>query len=232
MNIGVFGDSFADSQTTKDIWWKYLANDYQHTVKSFGENGAGLVFSARQIIELGKDYDLVIWCVTSPNRLTIWDRTNFKETAIHITGRHHKIYDNKEIQEKINIAEQYLNQVFDWPDGDFVGRCIVEFVKSKVPNLLIIPSFPTPVYQDLSITRFNLFDLCVKETTTYFPDGRELADIYDEYQDQRAGHLTTQTHQKLAELISKSLTPGLFTTDYENFSSPTELFENIFTKLQ
>jgi hypothetical protein len=126
------------------------------------------------------------------------------------------------------VAEQYLTQVFDWPDGEFVGQCIMDFVKSKVPNLLIIPSFPTPIYQDASNAGFNLFDLCGKETVNYFPDGRGLAEIYDEYVDQRAGHFTTQTHQKLAELISKSLTSGLFTTDYEHFSKPVESFENIF----
>jgi hypothetical protein len=31
MKIGVFDNSFADSQTSKDIWWRHLANDYQHT---------------------------------------------------------------------------------------------------------------------------------------------------------------------------------------------------------
>lgn len=231
MKIGVFGDSFADSQTNKDIWWKYLHSYYGHDVECFGECGAGLVFSARQIIELSKNYDLIIWCVTSSNRLTVWHRANFKEIAVHVTGRHHKTYPNKEIQEKINIAEQYLNQVFDWPDGEFVGQCIVEFVKSKVSNLLIIPSFSTPIYQDVSTAGFNLFDLCCKETATYFPDGRGIAEIQDQYRDLRAGHFTSQTHQQLAELISKSLTPGLFTTDYKNFSNPTELFENIFNKL-
>jgi hypothetical protein len=232
MKIGVFGDSFADSKTPKDIWWKYLANDYRHNVECFGEVGSGLVFSARKIIDLCKNYDLIIWCVTSPNRLTIWHRTIFKEIAVHVTGRHHKNYFNKEIQEKINIAEQYLTQVFDWSDGDFVGQCVVDFVKSKVSNLLIVPSFPTPIYQDASNAGFNLFDLCCKETVNYFPDGRAMAEIHDKYDDQRAGHLTTQTHQKLAELISKSLTSGLFTTDYKHFSKPVESFENIFIKIK
>ena len=77
MKIGVFGDSFADSKTPKDIWWKYLANDYQHNVECFGEFGSGLVF------------------------------------------------------------------------------------------------------QDASNAGFNLFDLCQKETANYFPDGQEIAEIYD-----------------------------------------------------
>jgi hypothetical protein len=232
MKIGVFGDSFANSKTPNNIWWKYLASNYQHDVECFGEAGSGLVFSARQIVDLYKNYDLVIWCVTSPNRLTVWHRSNFKEIAVHVTGRHHKSYPDPEIQEKINVAEQYLTQVFDWPDGEFVGQCIMDFVKSKVPNLLIVPSFATPVYYNKDTIGFNLFDLCLKETAAYFPDGRGIAEIQDEYHDRRTGHFTTQTHQKLAELISKSLTPGIFTADYENFSRPVELFENIFTKLQ
>jgi hypothetical protein len=77
-----------------------------------------------------------------------------------------------------------------------------------------------------------LFDLCRKETVNYFPDDREIVDIYDEYIDQRAGHFTTQTHQTLAELISKSLDPGLFKTDYKNFREPIEPFKNIFIKIK
>ena len=230
MKIGIFGDSFADSQTTKDIWWKYLNSYYHHDVECFGESGSSIVFSARQIIDLYKNYDLIIWCVTSPNRLTIWHRTIFKETAVHITGRHHKNHPDPEIQEQINIAEQYLTRVFDWPDGEFVGQCVVEFVKSKVSNLLIIPSFPAPIYQDAAKAKFNLFDLYCKETVNYFPGDQEIAEILDEYHDQRAGHFTTQTHQTLAKILTESLTPGIFETEYSNFLPPVELFENIFIK--
>jgi hypothetical protein len=230
MKIGVFGDSFADSKASGDIWWKYLNSYYHHNVECFGESGSGLVFSARQIVDLYKNYDLIIWCVTSPNRLTIWHRTIFKEIAIHITGRHHKNYPNPEIQEQIDIAEQYLTRVFDWQDGDFTGQCIVEFVKSKVPNLLIIPSFSSPIYKDAANAGFNLFDLCYKESINYFPNKQGLAEIIDEYYDKRAGHFTTQTHQTLAKLIAESLTPGIFETEYSNFLPPVELFENIFIK--
>jgi hypothetical protein len=230
MKIGVFGDSFADSNTSKSIWWKYLAEQYQHDVECFGESGSSLVFSATKLLNSYQNYDLVIWCATSSNRLTIWHRANFKEIPVHVTGRHHKTYSDPEIQEKINIAEQYINHVFDWPEGEFVGHCVVNTVQSIIPNLLIIPSFTTPIYYKKD-AGFNLYDLCSRETKTYFPNGKEIADIMDEYHDTRAGHFTAETHQTLAKLVSQSLRPGIFSTKYENFSPPVESFENIFLKL-
>jgi hypothetical protein len=230
MRIGVFGDSFANSKVSGDIWWKYLNSEYNHIVECFGENGSSLSFSARKIIKTYKNYDLVIWCTTSSNRLTIWHRDFFKETAVHITGRHHRTDSDAEIQLKINIAEQYLNQVFDWGDGEFVGQCIIRTIQSTIPNLLIIPSFATPLYDDAKTDKFNLFDLCIKESSTYFPINCDVAKIQDEYIDKRIGHFTTQTHQTLAKLIAESLTPGIFETEYSNFSPPVELFENIFIK--
>lgn len=231
MKIGVFGDSFVEHRTPYNIWWKYLDSTYGHTVECFGESGSSLIFSARKILDRYQNYDLVIWCVTTSNRLTVWHRANFKDIAIHVTGRHHQRHADPEIQQKINIAEQYINHVFDWQDGEFSGHCVIKTVQATVPNLLIVPSFPTPVYPDIENAGFNLFDLYQQETTTYFPDGREIAVIQDQYNDKRAGHFTDQTHQILAQLISQSLQPGIFSTSYKNFPPPTELFDSIFEKL-
>jgi hypothetical protein len=221
MKIGIFGDSFADATPHGDIWWKYLQKDFGHNVQSFGEAGSSILYSATKLLEEKDNFEFFIWCVTSSNRLTVRHRANYKEISIHVTGRHHQTHSDPVIQSKINITEDYIDHVFDWPDGDFTANCVVEYVKSQIPNLLIIPCF---------LQEFNLMDLCQKENLTYFPNGESMADILDFYYDKRNGHLTNSTHIILAKLISHSLSPGIFKTDYSNFPAPVELFENVFGK--
>jgi hypothetical protein len=227
MKIGVFGDSFAE-KNAKDIWWQYLKSNHGHEVECFGESGSSLIFSARKLLEKFHEYDFVIWCVTSSMRSTVWHRANYKEIAVHVSTAYHTTYDDPEIQRKIDATEQYLIHAWDAPDGEFTNACVVEHVQNKVKNLLLIPCFVAPL-NCLADIKFNLYDLCQQETDLYF-HGRSISDVYEEYQDFRQGHLANSTQTKLAELISKSLIPGIFTADYKDFPKPTDPFEKIFKK--
>ncbi len=221
MKIGVFGDSYANKDTNESIWWKYLNTKYLHQVECWGEAGSSLLFSAKLLYEHYKNYDLNIWCLTQPQRYTIRHNSN----NIHITGRHHCKVNNFDLQNKIDITEKFLNLVVDVDDAEFAAYCITEYLKNKIPNLLTIPTFATRYYGK----DFNLFDLCVQETSHYFTDP-DLASIYDHYIDMRSGHFTDETHSKLASLINNSLQPGTFTATYADFDAPTTTFEQIFKR--
>lgn len=228
MKIGVFGDSFAEHRA-RDIWWKYLEIDYGHEIECFGEGGSSIVFSAKKILEKFRNYELIIWCVTDSRRITVWHRANYKEIEVHVTGRHHKVHPDPEIQLKINATEQYLLEAWDAPDGEFVSECIIEYVKTKVPNILFVPCFGPPIYNDINQSKFDLITLCQRETNFYFPNV-ELADLYDNYTDLRPGHFTDITHKTLASQIAESLRPGVFISDYESFPAPTAPKDQIFRK--
>lgn len=228
MKIGVFGDSFA-TKNYKSIWWEYLS-DYGHTIKSFGESGSSIIFSAKKILENHQDYDFIIWCVTSPNRITVWHRADYTEISVHVTGRRHVNHKNPIIQHKIDVTKQYLLHAHDGPDGDFAGRCVIEYVRNMVSNILIIPCFGAPIYND-DDSEFTLYGLCKKETQYYFPH-QEISEIYDKFIDIRSGHFTESTHQVLAEKISVSLRPGIFTCGYEEFPVPTTPIDQAFEKIK
>lgn len=222
MKIGVFGDSFADKFVSQNIWWKYLNSEHNHDVDCFGEPGSSILYSARQILQHHTSYEFIIWCLTNPPRITIYHN----DKAEHVTGQHHhQVKKDFELQEKINIAEQYLIKVADIESQEFTGHCIAEYVKSVVPNMLIVPTFQTRYIGK----KFNLFDLCEREASVYFPN-KSVDDIYDKYIDLRAGHLTDSTHKILANLISNFLQPGVFVSDYSNFPLPTEPLESVFQK--
>ena len=209
MKIGVFGDSFADKNAEK-IWWQFLQN-YGHEVTCFGESGSSIVWSAKQILNAKNDFDFIIWCVTSPNRITVWQRANFTEKYVHVQGTDQKFHSDPEIQKKIDATEKFIQIAMDEPDREFVAKCVVEHVKTQVPDMLLIPCFAMPLFDSVENAGFNLFELFEKETKCFPPS---------KYFDVREGHLRESTHAVLAEEISKSLHAGIFSTDYVRFLTP------------
>lgn len=225
MKIGVFGDSYAERRAS-NTWWGYLSN-YGHEVTCFGEGGSSIVWSAKQILDRAQNFDFIIWCVTSSNRITVWHRNNFTETYVHVLGTGGRFRDDPELQQKIEVTEKYIQLAQDEVDREFTAQCVVERVKQLVPNLLMVPCFARPVYDSVDSAGFNLFELYQKETSFYFPN-RDLHDINQKFNDLRLGHFCESTHLTLAEQISKSLTPGIFSCDYSLFSDPTTPFDEIF----
>ena len=226
----VVGDSFVNGTNgikNSTAWWEYLEKEYGHDVDCFGENGASISYSAQLILEHHKNYDFIIWAVSNPPRITVRHRK--KDVSLHITGKHtmpdmHHL--DLELQEKIKISEEYLVKVYDTHDGNFSSKCIIDYLKNTVPNMMLIPCFVDPWLDSID---FNLFELCQKETNFYFP-GVELADLYAEYTDLRKGHLSHSTHKTLSKLISDNLTPGIFRADYSEFGNPGDLKSEIFIK--
>ena len=110
MNIGVFGDSYAEKNTSPTIWYHLLHNEHGHNVESFGAGGSSINFSARLIDQMAKNYDLVIWCLTTPGRF-----------SFQVDGRPHHVVtarDNYqgaslEIAKKHQVSIDYLKYVFD-----------------------------------------------------------------------------------------------------------------------
>jgi hypothetical protein len=222
MKIGVFGDSFADKTWSDTIWWQQLKTTYNHEVTCFGECGSSLLFSARQIQESAQNFDLVIWALTSPSRISF----EFNNRWHHVcsttqTCRSSSVY----VKQKFQVAQDYLAHLHDWDDANLIGKSLVCYLQSIFQNILILPCFEPPLS-----SQFNLYKLCEWESQFYFPN-KTIPEIYDEYQDLRAGHLTEQNHRILARLINNNLKPGVFVADYNNFEQPTDPFSKCFSKL-
>jgi len=211
MKIGVFGDSFAD-KTCSHIWWKYLHAVHDHDVSCFGEGGSSLSFSVELIDFYHQDFDQIIWCATSVNRISFWH----KDRAYHNTGTSKPTpCGDVAIDEKRKIIHDYLTRAYDWHFQEILGHALISYMLTKYPKIMIVPCFQVPVYF-MKDPGFNLYDLCVLETQCFFP-GRDASTVINSDLDHRQGHLT-QTNQKiLAKLIDANLGPGIFSTSYENF---------------
>lgn len=225
MKIGVFGDSFADKEykqsSTPIIWYQYLAQE-GHDIECQGQGGSSIYFSACQIQQKYRNYDLVIWCVTTPGRIS------FEHNHVwhHVTTAQ-DCYNGSdvEINKKHQVCIDYLKWVFDWETGNFIERCVVNQVAKECANVLLIPCFPTPLG-----SKFNLYTLAEREAQHWFPN-QTIPEIYQKYQDLRAGHISVDNQKILASLISKQLSPGLFDAEYSEFIAPTMQQDEVFQKL-
>jgi len=220
MNIAVFGDSYAEKNTSPTAWWQVL-KQYGHRVTSFGAGGSSINFSAKLILKNHKDFDFIIWCMTTPGRFSI--ELPGQDKFFHSTNvmAHTGVKFSNNIpagvnHEIIDACQLYMKYVFDPDLENFLGKALANYFFQLIPNLMIIPCFPPPLE-----TNFNLYTLCTKELQQVFPN-METHKVYESRRDIRACHLTPQNNQILAEIISNNLKPGIFSTDYSNFS-----FENM-----
>jgi hypothetical protein len=221
MKIGIFGDSFADKNWQSNIWWRHLSSEFGHNVQCFGEGGSSILFSAQKIQQYGQQFDLVIWALTSPNRISFEHETEF----YHVNSVD-QLYNgnNLHVKTQFQAAHDYLTYLHNWDDETLVGKSLVYYLQQTLRNILIVPCFPPPMS-----AKFNLYNLCEWEADFYFPN-KSIPEIYREYQDLRAGHLTDENNRILAKLINNQLTPGIFQTDYNNFVTPTSRFDCCFKK--
>lgn len=228
MKIGVFGDSYCDKVRVNEpvpvIWYNFLQKNYGHTVECFGEWGSSILFSAKLIEKYASNYDLVIWCVTTPGRFSFPDPSS--DRSYHVTTAWDECRTtDPDLVKKHQVCLDYLKYVFDWETENLIGKSVVFRLQSQFSNLMIIPCFPPPLD-----AKFNLYTLCEQEARFYFP-GKQLHEIYKDYRDTRPGHLTLKNHEILANLVNDNLKPGIFQTSYDNFVQPTLPLDQIFKKL-
>lgn len=220
MKIAVFGDSFAAKVSPPEIWWRLLQN-YEHDVTCFGESGSSLMFSAELVNQHAQDYELVIWCTTTPGRFSI----KVNQKYIHF----YQPVQSSDLEVRLvsQAVEDYRRYLFDWTRENLAGKAIIAYLQSKFSNIMIIPSFPPPVYTYPDPIGFNLYTLSEREASYYFP-GKTLPDIYQHYDDLRPAHLTPINNAKLAEQVNQNLKPGLFQSTYESFAQPIDSLETVF----
>ena len=220
MKIAVFGDSFAANTSAPHIWWKVLQS-FGHDITCYGESGSSLMFSAALVDQHAKNYDLAIWCTTTPGRFSVKVNNEYVHFCRTVVS------DNLEVQKINQAVEDYRKYLFDWNTENLAGKAIIAYLEIKYKNIMVIPSFPPPVYTYPDPIGFNLYHLSEREAQTYFPK-LSLPEIYEKYHDLRSAHLTPINNVRLAEQVNQHLKPGLFQTAYENFDQPTDLVETVF----
>ena len=227
MKIAVYGDSFANKNWDSGSWWQMLHSNHGHQVTSYGTEGSSILYSADLLRQHSHKYDFNIWCLTIPGRFSVrlsgdeyFHSTYFMNHQGDLTGK-----QNHEYQYLIDACHNYLKYVFDDESENLVGQALSEYFLSNVSNLMVLPCFIDPLN-----STFNLYEVCIRELQVLFPR-KQVHEIYEKYNDKRVCHLTKKNNAKLAELISRSMSPGIFSTSYDNFSYDDIELNEILEKL-
>jgi hypothetical protein len=224
MKLGVFGDSFCERKADHaDIWFNFLRSNHGHQVDCFGEGGSSILFSAQLIEQKAKDYDLIVWALTTPGRFSF---TVPGETySYHVNSAFTPVHtNNPDLKLKHQACTDYLKYVFDWEQENFISRAIVKYIIDQHKNVMIVPCFPPPMNAE-----FNLYTMSEKEAQFYFPN-LTIPEIYQEYHDLRLGHIGRDNQVVLADLVNKNLGPGLFQASYDEFVNPTQPVSQMFVR--
>jgi len=221
MKIGVFGDSYAEKTSSLDkIWWGILQETHGHDLTVYGESASSIMFSFNLIKEHAAKYDLVIWCLTQPGRISF----QFEDQYYHFNRASNFDYAPWFVAKKFKAFTTWWDNLINWQEENVSGQALVNYLQQQIPNLMIIPCFESPLE-----TNFHLYQLYINETKYYFPDV-PVETVIQKYTDHRKGHLTPTSHRILAQLIDDDLSPGIFQTSYDNFTTPIEMLDTIFTK--
>lgn len=210
MKIGIFGDSFADRHLTQS-WWNLLQTRHGHQVRSFGEDASSIFFSARILDIYANQFDLVIWALTESDRHTVMLDRDF----LHLGPGGYKSSNpdaDRTVMKRLHtIYQQHLKYIFDRGETNFVATNIIENLRNRHTNVLILPCFFNPLHQD-----FCLYKISEKESNHYLGI-QDLAQIWRRHEDLRQGHLLPRNHEILCDLLQDNLEPGIFQADLDLF---------------
>jgi hypothetical protein len=176
----------------------------------------------------GGEYDFIIWCVTSPSRISV--PVDEGPQLLPFTAP--DSFDNWEFPfkkfdtlQKIAAVRSWYMWLFDMDTAILTDTALTHYVSSKFANVMILPCFSDPLGE-----KFNLYSVCEIEMLHYF-NNKNIKSIYEKFNDIRRCHFSVENNKILAELIANNLRPGIFDTSYDNFChTPQAPLETYFRK--
>ena len=231
--IGIFGDSFGehcsgvdDVNIRYDNQISWITNIGTH---SHARGGTDIQYSFRQFEKHHSEYDQVIFILTHPCRITLFDEN---DNMVRYVGPGPYVYAQSKIANKRNLFE--LRDIWKALSGidilfsndSYRDRCmlnynlVIERIKQIRPDVKFLPAFDgsfndtdNTVYPNISSSLFDIVELeeNMMQWHTY-KDGNDL----------RIAHLTEESHIILTKLINKWLK-----TDEMFFDFDIKEFENI-----
>jgi len=147
MNIGIFGDSYASNTADNPTlsWVDWLRTKY--TVTNYAVSGTSLFFSLMLFEKNQADFDRIIFVVTCPGRILLDDSSCLGSGARSITGLRNCEYKintldlSKEELTVYNAVKDYFLYVQNSQFDSYVHNLMVEEIKRKRPDVILIPSF-------------------------------------------------------------------------------------------
>lgn len=213
MNIGIFGDSYADpvSHNPTPTWIKLLNQHPNFHASSYAVSASNLYYSVEQFKKFYTRHERNIFVATHPGR--IWLRASFPHdpykfiSGISTIEAYLDYYKNFKEPEKtrytkiFNALEVYIAHIQDNQYEYYLQGLMLQELLSLDKNLIIIPCFGhsnSPI--DVNGNLFSIFE---KENKAWGIDGVKLQNS-----DIRNCHMTAENNAILAQKIIDHLENG------------------------
>lgn len=235
--VGVFGDSFADDKSKKELensypsWVELLQTVYNHDVTCYGVSGASLYHCFSMFEKYHKDFEKIVFIVTFIGRQKIPDRIPFgpMESWRH-SNLHIELMKNI-ILSKINIPYvarkamsamiDYVKYLYDDEKEKRLHTLMLEEIKRIRPDVIMINVNADDVNP-------GLFAISEKERIENNID----ASAFSYGNDNRMCHFSKRNNEIFSQKINLWLNgyPVVYTLD--KFEVPSKQEIEFFLKVQ
>ena len=223
-NIAIFGDSFCSlNSQSKYSWPNQLAELTNAKITNFGLSSTSILWSYKQLVEVVDQYDWVIWCVSSIQRITI--NLPVEPWSVHYNGPGcWKNFESPPVIDLLKTADDFFLKVDFYQDLNLLYNTLITTALDRYSNLTVIPCFEEPLDVKNYLAKISQLEVESLTNTSY-------TQVYEKYQDHRPCHLTTQNNHILAKSIAKQNGKKIIEVNINdfNFSHSKKDFNNYFT---
>lgn len=222
--IAIFGDSFCSLHSQSEFSWpSYLEKSTNAKITNFGLPATSILWSYKKLIDIADQYDWVIWCVSSIQRLTI--NIPVEPWSIHYNGPGGwKDYKSSAVTDLLKTVDDFFLKVDFYEDLNILYNNLITSAMNQYSNLSIIPCFGQPMNVENHLSKISQLEV---ESLINIPYDQ----VWQKYQDRRPCHLTPQNNQILANSVISQYKNRIIELDINDFNfNYSENFDNYFTK--
>lgn len=226
MKIAIFGDSYAKKSRPENkapAWHDVIENKF--SVDNFAEAGSSLFYSVDLFLKNHRQYDKIIFFVTSSHRKYLPEHSWFIENDLIVknftaaTARQFQSHPPED--PKVRRITDAICDYFSYIERDdyehYVHRLMVDDIKKIRPDALLVDTVKC------------LWPIFEKETRYYGFDGHNI-NYVNNYLDIRNCHLTDTNNEILASLVEQWIISGQFNFELDQFVDHDHEFDRYFVK--
>ncbi len=216
--LGIFGDSSADPvKEFKHSWVELLQEEFKF--ENFAVRGSSLLFTYDKLFTHAHKFDQLLIFIAPPGRMWV---PNCKVHQHFMNQKTVEMYFDKAstITDKkiLKSVEEYFNNLWLLHKELLQHNAIVDSIKIKFPNALLIPVTPHSIkdHNGLCMHDISLLDYEYYEVNEYVPDWG------------RTCHMNKENNKIFYSKIKEWIETEIFNISIKDFKYPTETKEELF----
>lgn len=239
INLGIFGDSFADDTNTNnsESWIDVIRKTEKYKIINYARAGSSFWYSYKQFIEHNQKYEKNIVLVTTPHRLVIPEDSNIDVPKFinyqQVLERFYSLNDNQEsLKKDYELIKNYYEKIHNWEQDESLHALMLKEIINLRPDTIVYYSIP-PSKDIFSLFHVVMFecaalniDILLRDKWTY--TSNMLTKLHQQgRRDSRKCHMTEENNQVVGEMFVKKLegrTAEITESDLKRPSKPIDFY--------